>query len=693
MNTNAAYNILINHGTHGLEANLISLLRRAGITCNPREFDGKQLPDDVPGGESHDLILLLADPLGQRCEALLRQLQSSRRDIPCLLICKTPARWLPMLSLGAAGLLSEAQLESAAGQVQFVYQVRRELEQLQQRRKCRRSASTVRELNQRLQAFMENTGDAVACLQDGFHQYANPAWLRFFGFAAVRETHTVSFLDLVAENDVENVRAFIRGPFRAGHQRCEFTAIRRDGQEILATLDSASISINGEQSLQLTVQNAHGHAALSNAALSNAVHDAVSRDLQTGLLNEEHLLRSINQAISSAVYQSRFSALLILSSRQLPEIAVALGKTDMPLFLRDIASALASRCPLQSVLGRLDCGDFVVLMPDADTENCKALMHTLDGLGSTQLTLLPTGSSIQFSIGAAMITDEATDADTLLIRARQHQAVRQHLLSKNEGLSQSSAMLELLRQSLQDENLLLVYQPTVCLRADAREHFEVRVRIPMADRLVYPAEFLDAANQHGLGERLDRYVLTHAMRAIRHQANERLRLTINLTANSLLSQTLLAWLTAELQRQHQNPRQIILQVSEADFLSAPEQARAFCAQLRALGFELSLTHAGRSLDPFRIPGEVQAEFVKLDRSLLQNIDVDTRHRERLYEVVSALHGQGIRVIAPMVEDIKLLPMLWQAKVNFVQGNCLQQAVDHMDFGMFNEQELSQLPAD
>ena len=688
MNTNTVHNILINHGTQGLEANLISLLRRAGIPCNSREFDGKQLPDDVPGGERHDLILLLADSLGQHCEVLLRQLQSSRRDIPCLLICKTPARWLPMLSLGAAGLLAEVQLESAAGQVQFVYQVRRELEHLQQRREQRRSASTVRELNQRLQAFMDNSRDAIACLQDGFHQYANTAWLSFFGFASVVETHTVSFLDLVAEEDVEKVRAFLRGPFRAGHQRCEFTAIRRNGQELLATLDSASVSINGEQSLQLTVQNAHG-----NATLSNAVREAVSRDLQTGLLNEQHLLRSINQAMSSAVYQSRFSALLILSSSQLPEIAVALGKTDMHLFLRDIASVLASRCPLQSVLGRLDCGDFVVLMPDADTESCQDLMHTLDGLGSTLLTLVPAGTSIQFSIGAAMITDEAPDADTLLIRARQHQAIRRHQLRSQQSLSQSSAMLELLRQSLQDENLLLVYQPTVCLKADAREYFEVRVRVPMADRLVYPGEFLDAANQHGLGERLDRYVLTHAMRAIRHQANERLRLTINLTANSLLSQTLLAWLTAELQRQQQSPRQIILQVSEVDFLSAPEQARAFCAQVRALGFELSLTHFGCSLDPFRMQGEAQAEFVKLDRSLLQSIDVDLRQRERLYEVVSALHGQGIRVIAPMVEDVQLLPMLWQANVNFVQGNCLQQPADHMDFGLFNEQELSQLPVD
>jgi EAL domain-containing protein (putative c-di-GMP-specific phosphodiesterase class I) len=85
--------------------------------------------------------------------------------------------------------------------------------------------------------------------------------------------------------------------------------------------------------------------------------------------------------------------------------------------------------------------------------------------------------------------------------------------------------------------------------------------------------------------------------------------------------------------------------------------------------------------------------VKLDRSLLQNIDVDTRQRERLHEVVGTLHGQGISVIAPMIEDIKLLPMLWQAKVNFVQGNCLQQAADRMDFGVFNEEELSQLPVD
>lgn len=687
MTANSVHNILITPDSKGQMNHLVSLLRRAGLTVRSREFDGQHLPDDVPGGQCYDLILLCADSAAADCEALLRQLQTARRDIPCLLICRTPARWLPMLSLGAAALISESMLESAAGQVQFVYQVRRELEQLQQRRECRRAAGNIRELHQRLQLFMDSTNDAIACLQDGFHQYANTAWLRFFGFRTAAELHGIAFLDLVAEEDVESVRAFLRGPFEPGHRRCEFTAVRRDGREIMAALDSAVVSINGEQSLQLIVQPAQG-----NAASANDVREAASRDLQSGLLNEEHLLRAINQAISTAIYQGRHSSLIMLSSAQLAEFAVVLGKTDMHLLLRDIAGLLASHCPPHSILGRLDAGDFVVITGDADTESCQALLRRLENIQTGIMPLIPRGLSMQFRLGAAMITEEAPDADTLLIRARQHQSLRNHQLRNRQGLSQSNMVLEQLRQSLQDENLLLVYQPTVCLKADSREYFEVRIRVPATDRLIYPEEFLEAANQHGMGERIDRYVIRHALLAIHDQANDRLRLTVNLTANSLLSQTLLVWLTQELQRQQQTPRQLILQISELDFLSTPEQAGQFCQQVRDLGFELSLTHFGCSLDPFRMIGQLQMDYVKLDKSILQNMALDGRQRERLNDVVSALHAQGIRVIAPMVEDVELLPLLWQANVNFVQGNCLQQPVDHMDFALFSEEEISTVPA-
>lgn len=687
MDNAANHHILFNHGANGKAEKVVGLLRRAGLNITVREFDGSHLPDDVPGCDTHDLILLFADTPGQANEALLRQLQSSRRDIPCLMICRAPARWLPMLNLGAAGLINEQQLESAAGQIEFVFRVKRELAQLRQRREARRATSSLREVHQRLQLFMDNTSDAIACVQDGLHQYANQAWLAFFGFSSQAALYSVPFLDLVADEDVERVREFLRQRIGHGHQRCEFTALRRDGTELRAALDGGAVSINGENSLQLLVQPAKG-----NAAQDNAIREARSKDIQSGLLNENGLSRMLNQAISSAIYQGRHSALIMLSAGQLADVAVVLGKTDMHRLLGEIAGLLAETCPPQAVLGRMDAGDFIVLLPDADTESCQQLIVKLEALNTsleeTLSTLAPADMALAFSIGAAMITDEAPDADTLLIRARQHQTLRQHQHTGASTAGETGAKLQLLRQALTDETVLLVYQPTVSLKADEREYYEVRIRLPLADRVIYPGEFLDAANQHGYGERIDRYVISQALRAIAQHNNPNLRLTINLTPNSLLSQTLLTWLTQELRRQKQNPRHLILQVSELDVLSAPDEARQFCRQLRDLGFELVLGHFGCSLDPFRVLGHIQPDYVKLDRSLLQHLDMDAQQRERLHEVVSTLHAQGVRVIAPMVEDIELLPVLWQSNVNFVQGNCLQQPNQNMEFGMFQEQEIS-----
>jgi len=683
MNTAATYHILINEGAQGLADPVLGLLRRAGIRVVARELEGAQLPDEIPGGELHDLLLLFADVPGQANEALLRELQRSRHDTPCLLICQSPARWLPMLGLGAAGLFSDAQLTSATGQVQFVYQVHRELEQLTQRREARRALSTARELEQRLQSFMEQTSDAVACLHAGLHQYANAAWQSFFGVKSWMELETLPFLDFVAEGDVDKVRDFLRQTYVDTRPRCEFTALRRDGTELRAVLESSVVSLNGEAALQVIARAADG-----NVARLDAIHEAQNRDIRSGLLNEDSMIRIITQAISSAVHLQQHSAVLMISSHQLADIAVVLGKHDTHLLLRDIAAVLADRCPDDAMLGRFESGDFIALLPDADADQCQQLIDKLETLIPSLQQLVPPSLTLDFDIGAAMITDEAPDAETVMARARQHQTIRRHKLQRRGTNLDSTASLERLRQSLHDETLLLVYQPTVCLRADNREYYEVRIRLPAGDQLIHPAEFLDSANQHGYGERIDRYVVTHALRAIANQDNPNLRLTVNLTANSLLSRTMLTWLPQELQRQQQNPRQLILQISELDILSAPDIAADFCYQLRELGFEFSLNHFGCSLDPFRLLSQVSADYAKLDQSLLQHIDIDARQRERLQEVVASLHAQGVRVVAPMIEDVELLPLLWQANVNFVQGNCLQHPSTHMDFGLFRSEEVS-----
>jgi multidomain signaling protein FimX len=684
METAQVYQILVNQGTASKADAVLSILRRAGLNVRAREFEGDQLPDDVPGSETQDLILLFPDTSLQSCEALLRKLQTARRDIPCLLICRSTARCLPMLRLGAAALIGESLLESGAGQSRFVYQVRRELEHLQQRRQVRRAASSIRELEQRLQLFTESTSDALACLQDGLHKSANPAWLAFFGVKTLAQLHNIPFLDLVADQHVKQVRQFLCRAFCTDNHRCEFMAVRGDGSEILAILESASISVNGEHCLQLIIKPACG-----NARQDNAVREARSKDLHSGLLNQAALYRLINHAISSAVYQGSSSAIIMLSSAQLADIAAVLGRTEMHVLLRNLAATLSSACPAHSSLGRLDSGDFLVMLPGADLQSCQTLMARLESIPAQLQPLLPSGLNLNFSMGAAMISDEAPDADTLLMRARQHQSLRRHKQQEDtQDNGDSSATLELVKHALHDKSVLLVYQPTVPLKADAREYYEVRIRLPLADRPIYPGEFLETANLHGYGERIDRYVISQCLAALAKYNNPKLALSISLSANSILSQTLLLWLAQQLQRRQLSPAQLILQLGEIDVLSAPDCARDICAKIRDLGFELTLTQFGCCLDPFRVLGQIQVDYVKLDGSLLHNIAVDTQQYSRLREVVSKLHAHGVRVIAPLVEDISLLPLLWQANVNFVQGDALQRPGATLDSGRFQEREIS-----
>src|SRR5690606_26914982 len=104
--------------------------------------------------------------------------------------------------------------------------------------------------------------------------------------------------------------------------------------------------------------------------------------------------------------------------------------------------------------------------------------------------------------------------------------------------------------------------------------------------------------------------------------------------------------------------------------------------------ELSITHYGCTMGNPNYPPLEDAAFVKLDKSLLDDIDTNSAQRERLNNTVASLHARGLLVIAPMIDDIDLLPYLWQANINLVQGNCLQEPSANMDFRFVQDEEIT-----
>ncbi|MDY6983986.1 MAG: EAL domain-containing protein, partial [Pseudomonadota bacterium] len=231
----------------------------------------------------------------------------------------------------------------------------------------------------------------------------------------------------------------------------------------------------------------------------------------------------------------------------------------------------------------------------------------------------------------------------------------------------------------------------VPINGSGHKSYEVLTR--MLDRDgndVSPAAFLPLANLNGVGEEIDRLVIGLALDAMK-QAAATERLLINVTSNTLTSRTFLPWLSDRLRSDRIASDLLVLQVSEVDIHGNPAQALTFCRGLRELNVGIAISRFGCALDPFSVIDALAPTLVKLDETLVRDIIYSPQQRDAVRNQIRKLHEQGLLVVAPQVEDMDVLPVLWQTGADYVQGYCLQRPSDTMDYEFVHVEEIT-LPA-
>jgi len=187
---------------------------------------------------------------------------------------------------------------------------------------------------------------------------------------------------------------------------------------------------------------------------------------------------------------------------------------------------------------------------------------------------------------------------------------------------------------------------------------------------------------------LDRWVIEQAITLLLAEHDDNLHLTINLTPNSLVSPSFLDWLKSKATNPSLVFRKLIFQVSELDALITQHHLETFCHAIDSLGARLCISHFGSINDPMRYLPLLKTHFVNLNHSLIRHAAIDHNKNQHLTELVRDIHARGIKVIAPIVEQIQVLPLLWEAGVDFVQGYCLHRPGTQLKFGFVKNQDLT-----
>jgi len=414
----------------------------------------------------------------------------------------------------------------------------------------------------------------------------------------------------------------------------------------------------------------------------------------TGLFNQDYLQLALERLIKAHQRHDTPSTLALLQLENFYEIKSWVGEAEANLLLGDIANHVRESLPDNALLCHLKHREFALLL--GNESSLKAILladHIRQNLPRRVSPFIPPQLTLRCAVGMAAIDSRTSSAEVMLARAR-HDLRLSHYRAQTNKLNrvsysplQADAILKRIRQALQHGQLQLQFQSMLNYHSEAYPLVELRLQLRDGDKCLSAAMFFETAIQNALGEQLDRWVIEQACLILQKSPSQSV-LLINLSQNSIVSPNFFSWLQSLLDRTSINPTLLLLQISELDLLVAQHHMDYFCYKLDQLGIKLCISNFGCTDKPFQILSLVRAQMVKLDETLLENLLIEAEKQQCLATEVASLHQQGIKVCVGMVEKIALLPLLWKAKLDYVQGNCLQSPGDFLDTNFIEKFDLN-----
>jgi diguanylate cyclase (GGDEF)-like protein len=250
----------------------------------------------------------------------------------------------------------------------------------------------------------------------------------------------------------------------------------------------------------------------------------------------------------------------------------------------------------------------------------------------------------------ATIAEPLRMADAALQRARETGG--NHVIVYDESLKEERqrrlAMQADIRRGLDADEFDLEYQPIVDFTASTIIGVEALLRWNRrAGGRMSPAEFIPAAEQSGLIEDLGLFALRRACRDIaRFPA---LKLSVNVSTVQFRSPTLSRRIDGILAATDFPAARLQLEITESFLLAQPERAKAAIEELRGRGIAIALDDFGTGFSSIGYLQQFSFDRVKLDRSLIEDVDVDPVKAALVESTMVFAYAMGLSVTVEGVE--------------------------------------------
>lgn len=235
-----------------------------------------------------------------------------------------------------------------------------------------------------------------------------------------------------------------------------------------------------------------------------------------------------------------------------------------------------------------------------------------------------------------------------------------------------------LRHAVEHGELELHYKPRMSLQSGKIVGMEALLHWQHPRNGMIPSvQLIPAAEAAGLATEIWNWVLRTACTQIRgwHDAGHRdLRIAVNLSAAQFRQTEQLEQISATLLETGVDPRYLDLEISESTLMGNIDTAARTLRTLHQAGIHISIDDFGTGYSSLHQLRRLPISRVKIDRTLVRDIAVDTDAAVIIRSIVDMAHSLALKVIAKGVETTEQHSMLRDIGCDDIQGHFVSPAV-------------------
>lgn len=222
---------------------------------------------------------------------------------------------------------------------------------------------------------------------------------------------------------------------------------------------------------------------------------------------------------------------------------------------------------------------------------------------------------------------------------------------------------KIVKRALNENTLLPYFQPIANSATGEIEKFECLLRLIDNNEVITPFQFLNIIKKTKLYQHITKRIITKSFETF---AENDFMFSINLSIEDIMDESTSKFIL-DLLRTSGIANRVIFELLESEGIESFEVVNSFIQDIKATGAMVAIDDFGSGYSNFVYLSELKVDIIKIDGSLIKNIDKDTQAQIIVETIIKFANQLKIKTVAEFVHSESVQKKVTEMGIDYIQG--------------------------